>query len=78
MGSGTKWEGNGKWKLEQKKKGSGNRVIREGKWNRKVGTARWDGGASKRDWPVETGITERKWNRKVGTARWDGSAGKRS
>ena len=62
MGSGTKWEGNGKWKLEQKKKGSGNRVIREGKSNRKVGTARWDGGASKRDWPVETGTKEkRKW-----------------
>ena len=38
----TKWEGTGKWKLEQKKKGSGNWVIRERKWNRKLGTARWD------------------------------------
>ena len=27
-----------------------------------MGTARWDGGASKRDWPVETGTKEkRKW-----------------
>ena len=30
--------------MEQKKKGSGNWVIREEKWNKKVGTARWDGG----------------------------------
>ena len=35
--------------MEQKKKGGGNWEIREGKWNKKVGTARWDGGG-KRSW----------------------------
>lgn len=29
--------------MEQKKKGGGDWEIREGKWNKKVGTARWDG-----------------------------------
>ena len=48
-GQVLKWEGTGKWKLEQKKKGSGNWVRREGNWNRKVGTARW-GGGGKRSW----------------------------
>ena len=41
-------KGTGQWKLAQKKKGSGNWVITERKWNRKVGTARWDGTAGKR------------------------------
>ena len=42
--------------MEQKKNGSGNWVIREGKWNKKVGTARWDGG-----WKME--LEERRVQR---------------
>ena len=61
----------GKWKLEWKEKGSLNWVIRKGNWNRKVGTARWDGGG-KRSWKrggckgVEAGgEVQLKWEKEL-------------